>query len=277
MKIAYNPLDSGAFIPAPDNKDIIFDLVTRTIYARGVAMGKKYEVFKKHTSSDNTGGSEGLVPIPSYSESNTRFLREDGTWVSPTNSNIAYTFANGTDGSFTVTPSGGSSQKVTVGKPATAGTADKVSKALTIKINTGDTEDTNIYTYDGSKAKTLDIKSGTGIGFTNNSGSLQIYNSGVRSIATGTTNGTISVNTNGTSANVAVKGLGSAAYTASTDYAVRKTLTNEDLDDIITPGFYNAGGSNTVTNKPSDVVHFGLEVIHGASGSYYVQILYQNS
>lgn len=44
-------------------------------------------------------------------------------------------------------------------------------------------------------------------------------NSGVRSIATGSSNGTISVNTNGTSANVAVKGLGSAAYTASTAYA----------------------------------------------------------
>lgn len=40
-------------------------------------------------------------------------------------------------------------------------------------------------------------------------------NSGVRSIATGSTNGTISVNTNGTSANVAVKGLGSNAYTST--------------------------------------------------------------
>ena len=44
-------------------------------------------------------------------------------------------------------------------------------------------------------------------------------NSGVRSIATGTSNGTISVNTGGSTANVAVKGLGSAAYTASTAYA----------------------------------------------------------
>lgn len=40
------------------------------------------------------------------------------------NSNTTYTFANGSDGSFTVTPSGGSAQKVTIGKPATAGTAD---------------------------------------------------------------------------------------------------------------------------------------------------------
>ena len=42
-------------------------------------------------------------------------------------------------------------------------------------------------------------------------------NSGVRSIATGSSNGTISVNTNGTSVDVAVKGLGSNAYT-STEY-----------------------------------------------------------
>lgn len=43
-------------------------------------------------------------------------------------------------------------------------------------------------------------------------------NSGVRSITSGSSNGTISVNTNGTSADVAVKGLGSAAYTASSAY-----------------------------------------------------------
>ena len=89
---------------------------------------------------------------------------------------------------------------------------------LVLKINSGTTEGTSLYTYNGSSAKTLDIKSGTGIGFTNNAGLLQIYNSGVRSIATGTTNGTISVNTNGTSADIAVKGLESAAYTSSDDY-----------------------------------------------------------
>jgi hypothetical protein len=44
-------------------------------------------------------------------------------------------------------------------------------------------------------------------------------NSGVRSIATGSTNGTISVNTNGTSANVKVKGLGTAAYQNTETFA----------------------------------------------------------
>ena len=84
MKIAFNPLGSGALTKAPDNKDITFDLVGRVIYARGVPFDGKntqYKTFKKHTSSDNTGGSEGLVPIPSYSTTNTRLLREDGQWV----------------------------------------------------------------------------------------------------------------------------------------------------------------------------------------------------
>ena len=44
-------------------------------------------------------------------------------------------------------------------------------------------------------------------------------NSGVRSVATGSTNGTISVNTNGTSAEVAVKGLAALAYKASLTYS----------------------------------------------------------
>lgn len=100
---------------------------------------------------------------------------------------------------------------------------------------------------------------------------------GVRSVTTGTANGTISVNTNGTSTNVAVKGLGSAAYTDSTVYAVRKKLTNEDLDTVTTPGFYNAGSDNTCANVPTGVTHFGMYVIHCASTSYYVQILFQNS
>lgn len=41
-----------------------------------------------------------------------------------TNTNTTYTFANGSSGNFTVTPSGGSAQTVSIGKPATAGTAD---------------------------------------------------------------------------------------------------------------------------------------------------------
>lgn len=54
-------------------------------------------------------------------------------------------------------------------------------------------------------------------------------------------------------------------------------LTNENLNDVVTPGFYSSGGSNSVTNKPSNVDHFGLIVIHRASGNYYTQIVYSDS
>lgn len=117
----------------------------------------------------------------------------------------------------------------------TTSEASKVANKLILKLNTGTTEGTNLYTYDGSAVKTLDIKSGTGIDFTTSAGNLSIKNTGVLSVSTGDNNGTIKVNTNGTSANIAVKGLGSAAYTNSSNYVTitgnqtvtgAKTFTN---------------------------------------------------
>lgn len=81
-----------------------------------------------------------------------------------TDTNTTYTFANGADGSFTVTPStGGGAQKVTIGKPATAGTADnattanKVAQSLVVKLNGGTDEGTSQFTFNGSAAKTVNI------------------------------------------------------------------------------------------------------------------------
>lgn len=59
--------------------------------------------------------------------------------------------------------------------------------------------------------------------------------------------------------------------------AAMVVLTNENLNDVVTPGFYSSGGGNSVTNKPSNVDHFGLIVIHRASGNYYTQIVYSDS
>lgn len=57
--------------------------------------------------------------------------------------------------------------------------------------------------------------------------------------------------------------------------AVSKVLAaNVDLNSVTTPGLYYCAGGNSATNKPTNVDNFGLEVIHCASGSYYVQILY---
>lgn len=54
----------------------------------------------------------------------------------------------------------------------------------------------------------------------------QISNTGIRAIGPGSTNGTISVNTGGTTTDVAVKGLGSSAYTDSSDYALASHTHN---------------------------------------------------
>ena len=54
------------------------------------------------------------------------------------------------------------------------------------------------------------------------------------------------------------------------------SLTNQDLDDYKTEaqcGWYYAGGSNTVTNKPTGVDAFGMWLLRTANG-YYTQELY---
>lgn len=68
-----------------------------------------------------------------------------------------------------------------------------------------------------------------------------INNSGVRSVSSGSSNGTIAVNTNGTTTNVAVKGLASAAY-----QAVQTTASTVGLHRI-------SSGSDeaTTTNCPA--------------------------
>lgn len=112
---------------------------------------------------------------------------------SPTVTDTKYTFANGTNGSFTVTPSGGSPQTVTVGKPSTAGTADKVSNSLSLKVNSGTTEGTNLYTFNGSSAKVLDIKAGSNVTLTAAAGSVTISSTNTTyGVATTSSNGLMS-------------------------------------------------------------------------------------
>lgn len=54
-------------------------------------------------------------------------------------------------------------------------------------------------------------------------------------------------------------------------------LTGENLNDITTPGEYFAAGSNAVTNKPSGVDAFSLQVLKSAAGWYEQLIIGSNS
>lgn len=139
-----------------------------------------YDVFVKSGS----GAKEGLVPKPSTTAGTTKYLREDGTWQVPPDNNTTY--SNMTGASSSAAGKAGLVPAPAAGKQASFLRGDGT---WVVPTNT---------TY----------SAGTGISLSGTTFS----NSGVRSISTGTANGTISVNTNGTSANVAVKGLGSAAY-----------------------------------------------------------------
>lgn len=100
------------------------------------------------------------------------------------NTNTTYTFANGSAGNFTVTPSGGSAQTVSVGKPANAGNADTVggiSPSAFVK-KAGDTM-TGALTINQTSSVTPLTLHGTDV-----SSCIQFINSGTQTAEVGYTN-----------------------------------------------------------------------------------------
>lgn len=98
--------------------------------------------------------------------------------------NTTYTFANGSAGNFTVTPSGGSAQTVSVGKPANAGNADTVggiSPSAFVK-KAGDTMTGTLTINQTSSSIPLTLHG------TNSSGYIQFTNSGAQTAEVGYTN-----------------------------------------------------------------------------------------
>lgn len=100
------------------------------------------------------------------------------------NTNTTYTFANGSAGNFIVTPSGGSAQTVSVGKPANAGNADTVggiSPSAFVK-KAGDTMTGTLTINQTSSATPLTLH-GTDV-----SSYVQFINSGAQTAEVGYTN-----------------------------------------------------------------------------------------
>lgn len=88
------------------------------------------------------------------------------------------------------------------------------------------------------------------------SGSITVTNTGVRNLAIGTTNGTVSANINGTNQDIAVKGLGSAAYTDSTSYVP----SNRGVEVII--GTQTSATANWLGTSTQSALYDGMRILY---------------
>ena len=93
--------------------------VDNTITVNGQALTDNVQI-------DNISGNAGSADKVNNQLTINGSKYDGSKAVTITTPDTTYTFAGGSDGSFNVTPSGGTAQKVSIGKPATAGTADAV-------------------------------------------------------------------------------------------------------------------------------------------------------
>ena len=212
-----------------------------------------------------------------------------GLGIPGSDTNTTYTFATGdSNGQIKVTPGGGTASNISV-KGLAAGAYKGVDTSIaaaststnlpTSKAVAAFVEGKGYKTTDNNTTYTLtqDSKDGHKITLTPSSGTATtitipdnnttytfsnglsasgttVSNSGVRSIATGTTNGTLSVNTNGTTANVAVKGLSAAAY-KGVDISLASGSTSTNLPtskavaDLFATLSSQVGGMSTVATS----------------------------
>lgn len=132
----------------------------------------------------------------------------------------------------------------------------------------GTLSETEAYEFtDTDTALQEKLTQGTGITINNNT----VTNAGVRSIATGSANGNISVNTNGTTADVKVKGIDTAAYKAESYF--QKAITNTSTIAADGTGFSVVGGSidetklSTSVNNSLDLADSALQKADITTGS----------
>lgn len=148
--------------------------VTTASFSGTVLTLTKGATYNNYSHPAGSGASEstGLYKFSTDSTSHisgvTAVTKSDITalGIPSSDTNTTYSFSSGT-GSFTVTPSGGSAQTVSIGKPSTAGTADKVANTLTF---TG----YQSKSYNGSAAVSVAIPSKVS-DLTNDSGYITSY------------------------------------------------------------------------------------------------------
>ena len=239
-------------------------------------------------ATSSTAGTAGYAPAPSAGASN-RYLRSDGTWAVPPDTNTTYS-------------------------NATSSTAGLMSSADKAKLD-GISPNANNYSLpDATSSVKGGVRIGSGISVSGGTISTSLSNLGVtasaaelnymdgvtsnvqsqlngkaasthKHAAADISSGTLSVDRLPTIP-LSKGGTGAtSAATARTALGVQNpptapvVLTNQNLNSYTTEaqcGYYYAGGGNTVSGKPSGVEYFGMWMMHTASG-VFTQILYDNS
>ena len=252
------------------------------ITALGIpAQDTKYGVFKAATA-DAAGGT-GLVPAPDKGAQGL-FLRGDNVWAKPTDTtyNDATTSTHGLMTAADKTKLNGIAANANNYTHPSSHALSMITETDTLKIMTaaertklaGIADGANKYIHPSYTARSAGFNKVTVDATGHVSGITAVTKADITALGIPASDTWRGVQDNLTST-AADQSLSAArGKWLNENKAAMTTLSSEDLDNITTPGFYNAGGGNTVKNKPGGVDNFGMIVVHSASGSYYTQIVY---
>lgn len=169
-------LKRGTAAPANTALDVAepgYDTSAKKLYignGSGVAASGVSMDGHTHSADDITTGSLSIDRIPTIT------IAKGGTNITTyTTGDLLYASNTNVLSKLGI---GSSNQVLTVvgGVPvwASPGTATQVANSLVVKFDTGSTEGTDLYTFNGSAAKTIDIKQGNAIDLTKSAGSITI-------------------------------------------------------------------------------------------------------
>ena len=241
----------------------------------------KYGVFKAATA-DAAGGT-GLVPAPAKGAQGL-FLRGDNVWAKPTDTtyNDATTSTHGLMSTADKTKLDGIAAGANKYTHPASHSIDMITETTDKKVMTaaertklaGIAAGANKYTHPNYVAKTSGLYKVTVDDTGHISAVAAVTKADITGLGIPSSDTWRGIQNNLTSTATDQSLSAAQGKWLNENKATLTTLTNENLDKVITPGFYNAGGGNSVTNKPSGVDNFGMIVVHSASGDYYTQIVY---
>ena len=241
----------------------------------------KYGVFKAATA-DAAGGT-GLVPAPAKGAQGL-FLRGDNVWAKPTDT--TYNDATASEHGLMTAADKTKLDGIATGAnkythPATH-SIDMITETTDKKVMTaaertklaGIAEKANNYIHPNYTARTSGLYKVTVDDTGHISAVAAVTKADITGLGIPSSDTWRGIQNNLTSTATDQSLSAAQGKWLNENKATMTTLTNENLDKVTTPGFYNASGGNSVTNKPSGVDNFGMIVVHSASGDYYTQIVY---